>query len=289
MDTFQFKEMRLTWLEGGTTRLDGGAMFGVVPKPVWQRKYPFNEKNQIELPTDPILIQYQGINFLVDAGIGNNKLSEKEKMIFGVERESEIVESLAELGLTTDDINGVLMTHMHFDHATGLTVPSENGEFESVFKKATIYVQEIEWDEMRHPNIRSKSTYWARNWEAIESQVNTFTDQIEILPCIRMVHTGGHSEGHSVILLEQDGEVMVHMADLMPTHAHQNPLWVLAYDDYPMTSIFKKDELLKKGYENNYTFFFYHDAFYRVIQWDKEGKEKVKVLERGREPYINLK
>lgn len=69
MDTFQFKEMRLTWLEGGTTRLDGGAMFGVVPKPVWQRKYPFNEKNQIELPTDPILIQYQGMNFLVDAGI----------------------------------------------------------------------------------------------------------------------------------------------------------------------------------------------------------------------------
>ena len=289
MDTFQFKEMTLTWLEGGTTRLDGGAMFGVVPKPVWQRKYPFNEKNQIELPTDPILIQYQGKNLLIDTGVGNNKFSEKEKQIFGVDRESEIDASLAELNLTTSDIDYVLMTHMHFDHATGLTIPNESGEFESVFKNAQIYVQEIEWDETKNPNMRSKSTYWVRNWEAIESQVKTFTDQVEIMPSIKMMHTGGHSQGHSVILLEQEGDVMVHMADLMPTHAHQNPLWVLAYDDYPMTSIFKKDELLKNGYANNYHFFFYHDAFYRVIQWDKEGKEKVNVLKRGREPYISLK
>lgn len=288
MDTFHFKEMTLTWLEGGTTRLDGGAMFGVVPKPLWQKRYPANDKNQIELPTDPILIQYQGKNLLVDSGIGNNKLSDKERMVYGTERESEIVESLAQLNLTTDDIDIVMMTHMHFDHATGLTVPNKNGGYDSVFKKAVIYIQEIEWNEVRHPNIRSVNTYWERNWEAIESQVKTFTDQVEILPCIKMVHTGGHSEGHSVILLEQEGEVMIHMADIMPTHAHQNPLWVLAYDDYPMTSIFKKEAILEKAYKDNYYFFFYHDAFYRVIKWDNEGKQKIEVLKRSREPYLKL-
>ncbi len=288
MDKFQFKDMTLIWLEGGVTRLDGGAMFGVVPKAVWQRKYPANDKNQIELPTDPILIQYQGKNIMIDAGIGNNKLTDKEKRNFGVERESEVIACLDELNLTPLDIDIILMTHLHFDHATGLTKPNDDGTYDSIFKNAEIFVQEIEWNEMKEPNIRSKSTYWAYNWEPIENQVKLYSDQIEVLPGIKMVHTGGHSEGHAVIILEQDGEHMIHMADIMPTHAHQNPLWVLAYDDYPMTSIFKKEAILKEAYENNYTFFFYHDAFYRVIQWDQNGKEKVKVLKRGREPFINL-
>ena len=105
MDKFQFKDMTLIWLEGGVTRLDGGAMFGVVPKAVWQRKYPANDKNQIELPTDPILIQYQGKNIMIDAGIGNNKLTDKEKRNFGVERESEVIACLDELNLTPLDID----------------------------------------------------------------------------------------------------------------------------------------------------------------------------------------
>lgn len=287
MDTLSFHDMTLTWLEGGTTALDGGAMFGVVPKPVWTKKYPFNERNQIELPTDPILIQYLGKNYIIDAGMGNNKLSEKQKKIFGVYRESEINESLAELGLTTGDIDGVLMTHMHFDHATGLTTPNEKGEYVSVFPNATIYVQEIEWDEMMHPNIRSKATYWAYNWEPIADQVTTYGASIEVAPGIKMTHTGGHSNGMAVITLEQEGETIIHMADLMPTHAHQNPLWVLAYDDYPMTSIANKERLLNEAYTNKYKFIFYHDAFYRMIQWSQNGKDMIDSLERSRERFID--
>lgn len=286
MDTLTFHDMTLTWLEGGMTYLDGGAMFGVVPKPVWTRKYPVNEKNQIELPTDPILIQYQGKNYLIDAGVGNGKFTDKQKKIFGVAWESEVESSLKELGLTFEDIDFLLMTHMHFDHATGLTKPTDDGGYVSVFPNAKIYVQAIEWEEMQHPNIRSKSTYWAYNWEPIVDQVVTYDKSIEVAEGLTIIHTGGHSNGHAVIKFEQQGETMIHMADIMPTHAHQNPLWVLAYDDYPMTSIANKEKLLKEAYENNYKFIFYHDAFYRMIQWDNEGKEMIDTLERSRERII---
>ena len=286
MDTLTFHDMTLTWLEGGMTCLDGGAMFGVVPKPVWIRKYPVNEKNQIELPTDPILIQYQGKNYLIDAGVGNGKFTDKQKKIFGVAWESEVESSLKELGLTFEDIDFLLMTHMHFDHATGLTKPTDDGGYVSVFPNAKIYVQAIEWEEMQHPNIRSKSTYWAYNWEPIVDQVVTYDKSVEVAEGLTMIHTGGHSNGHAVIKFEQNGETMIHMADIMPTHAHQNPLWVLAYDDYPMTSIANKEKLLKEAYENNYKFIFYHDAFYRMIQWDNEGKEMIDTLERSRERII---
>ncbi len=132
---------------------------------------------------------------------------------------------------------------------------------------------------MRQPNIRSRNTYWKENWEAIQSQVETFENELEVLPGIRMIHTGGHSDGHSIIKLEQNGETIIHMADLMPTHAHQNPLWVLAFDDHPMTSVFAKERLMAEALANGYSFIFYHDAFYRLIKWNETGKEIVNKLE----------
>ncbi|AQP54674.1 hypothetical protein CBF34_03860 [Vagococcus penaei] len=287
MDTLTFHNMTLTWLEGGITHLDGGAMFGVVPKPVWSKKYPVNERNQIELPTDPILIQYQGKNLLIDSGIGNAKLSEKQRKIFGVTRESEVEASLNTLNLTPEDINFVLMTHMHFDHATGLTVFDEASQtYKSYFPNAKIYIQATEWAEMKAPNIRSKSTYWSMNWEAIADQVMTYEEKVEVLPGISMIHTGGHSDGHALIKLEQDGEVILHIADLMPTHAHKNPLWVLAYDDYPMTSIHQKVAIFDEAHKHDYRFIFYHDAFYRMVRWNEDGTEIIETLERSRKRDI---
>lgn len=162
MEKLKLQNVNLEWLNGGVTHLDGGAMFGVVPKPLWSRKYSVNEKNQIELRTDPILIQAGGKNFLVESGMGNGKLNEKQKRNFGVLEESSLDSGLNQLGLTTEDIDYVLMTHMHFDHACGLTKDS-GGELVSVFPNAKIITSKIEWDEMRNPNIRSKSTYWKEN------------------------------------------------------------------------------------------------------------------------------
>lgn len=269
METLELKQMKLTWLSGGVTNLDGGAMFGVVPKPLWEKRYECNDKNQIELRTDPILIQWDGKNILIESGIGKGKLTEKQKRNFGVAEETNIDESLMELGLKHEDIDFCLMTHLHFDHACGLT-KLENEQYASVFPNAKIITSDIEWAEMRNPNIRSANTYWKENWEAISGQVETFKDNWELGP-IKMIHTGGHSDGHAIIVIEDEKETLIHMADIMPTHAHRNPLWVMAYDDYPMNSIKAKQEWLDFGIKKNAWFFFYHDAVYRAVKWDEKG------------------
>lgn len=269
MEKLELTNIRFTWLKGGVTHLDGGAMFGVVPKPLWSRKYEVNDKNQIELRTDPILIQADGKNYLVESGIGNGKLTDKQKRNFGVDEESEIEQSLEAMGLSPLDIDYVLMTHLHYDHANGLT-REQNGEYVSVFPNATIVSSEVEWNEMRNPNIRSKATYWKENWEPIQEQVVTFKEEWHHGP-FKMVHTGGHSDGHSIIIIEDEGETVVHMADLMATHAHQNVLWVMAYDDYPMDSIAGKQKWMKFAQEKNAWFTFYHDAVYRAIKLDENG------------------
>lgn len=270
MDALSLSGIKLFWLNGGNTHLDGGAMFGVVPKPLWSKKYPFNDNNQIELRTDPILIQLDGTKLLIESGIGDNKLTEKQRKIYGVTELSKITESLQQLGISVEEIDYVLMTHMHFDHASGLS-RYENDNNVSVFPNAKIITSKVEWDEMREPNIRSKNTYWKENWESIQDQVETFEGEWSFGP-IQMIHTGGHSDGHSIIKIETEAELLIHMADLMPTHAHQNPLWVMAYDDYPMTSISHKKKWLDYGLERNAWFSFYHDPFYRAVKWDEQGK-----------------
>ncbi len=276
METLKLKTVKLTWLNGGVTHLDGGAMFGVVPKALWEKKYPCNEKNQIELRTDPILVEANGKKMLIETGIGSGKLNEKQKRNYGVTEESSLEKSLGELNLSPEDIDYVLMTHLHFDHACGLT-RLEGEEFVSVFTNAKIIVSETEWEEMRNPNIRSRNTYWKENWSGIEDQVITFKDEWSFGP-VRMVHTGGHSDGHSIILIEEEGETIVHMADIMPTHAHQNVLWVLAFDDYPMDSIAAKKKWLEYGISRDAWFTFYHDAYFRAVKWDgdKQLKEELK-------------
>ncbi len=286
MDQLRLNNMTLTWLDGGQTALDGGAMFGVVPKPLWSKKYPCNDKNQIELATDPILIQHEGQNYLIDASVGNGKLTDKQKRNYGIWSEPQLEKSLAELNLTVEDIDALLMTHLHFDHIGGLTIPNNKGELVSRFPNAKIYVSAIEWDEAQHPNIRSKSTYFEQDWHAIVSQVETFNQELVINDAIKMKHTGGHSNGHAVVILTDGQQQIIHMADLMPTHAHQNPLWVLAYDDYPMTSILEKEAILKEAYQKQTIFTFYHDAYYRWVQWDTQGKNIINSARRNMPNYI---
>jgi glyoxylase-like metal-dependent hydrolase (beta-lactamase superfamily II) len=280
VESLKIGDVSLTWLLGGVTNLDGGAMFGVVPKGLWSKKYPANDKNQIELRTDPILIQMDGKNFLVESGLGKGKLTEKQLRNYGVTRESEIDESLETLGLHPDQIDYVLMTHLHFDHAGGLT-KFVDGKYVSTFPNAKIITSQVEWDEMRNPNIRSKNTYWKENWEAIETQVIPFAKKWNF-GAITMVRTGGHSDGHSILMVEDGGEIAIHMADIMATHAHQNVLWVMAYDDYPMTSISAKEKWLGYGLEKMAWFTFYHDAFYRAVKWDAHGKNIVDSIKRKR-------
>lgn len=271
MEQIKIGRATLTWLDGGVTHMDGGAMFGVVPKPLWSKKYPVNDRNQIELRTDPILLEVDGKRMLIDSGIGNDKMTDKQKRNFGVLEESSITRCLKDLDLKPEDIDALLMTHLHFDHASGLT-RWEKEELVPSFPNAVIYTSETEWHEMRHPNMRSKNTYWESNWKAVEGLVHTFEENLEVVPGLKMIHTSGHSDGHSIIIFEDgDEDVFIHMADLMPTHAHQNVLWALAYDDYPVTSVHEKQKWMDYGYRRNAWYVFYHDAIFRALKFDGDG------------------
>ncbi|WP_429844048.1 YtnP family quorum-quenching lactonase [Brevibacillus sp. FIR094] len=276
---WQVGQFQFSWLRGGLTKLDGGAMFGVVPKPLWSKRYPSNDLNQIPLRADPILVQAHGKRILIESGMGNDRLTEKQKRNFGMEEESQVLDSLAAQGLTPADIDIVIMTHMHYDHANGL-VSIRDGELVSTFPQAVIYVQEQEWAEMREPNIRSKNTYWEENWRPIEKQVKTYGASQEVVPGITLHHTGGHSQGHAIVRMETEGQLLLHLADIMPTHAHQNPLWVMAYDDYPMTSIFAKEEWVNNGIKQGAWFTFYHDSVYRAVKWNEQGEmiDRIEVI-----------
>ncbi|EHL2571344.1 MBL fold metallo-hydrolase, partial [Listeria monocytogenes] len=119
MDSIQIGKIKIYWLRGGYTHFDGGAMFGVVPKPLWEKKYPVNDKNQLANVTDPMFFQYLGKNYLIDSGLGNRRLTEKQKRNYGVTEESFVLEDLAQLSIAPEDIDYVLMTHLHFDHVLG--------------------------------------------------------------------------------------------------------------------------------------------------------------------------
>lgn len=269
---------KMHYLNGGMTNIDGGAMFGVVPKVLWTKKYEISEDNRIPLPTHPILIQTEEFNIIIDTGIGKEKLTDKERKIFGVNYESQIEEDLKSFNLETQDIDYVLMTHLHFDHASGLT----DNEGHAVFENAIHVIQQDEWHEFNSPNIRSKSTYWKKNNGDFTKKLILFENQLEVVSGIHIYHTGGHSYGHSIITIESKGEKAVHMGDVFPTIAHKNPLWVTAYDDYPMQSIREKERIIPRFILEDYWFLYYHDVNYFAVKFNQiESNEIAQYITRN--------
>jgi glyoxylase-like metal-dependent hydrolase (beta-lactamase superfamily II) len=263
-------------LTDGTFYLDGGAMFGVVPKVFWQETNPSDEKNRILLGLHPLYIKHHEMNILIDTGIGD-KFNEKFKSVYGVDKTETIEESLRENGLSVDDIDTVIITHLHFDHAGGNTYITDSGEVVPKFKNATYYIQKKEWDVGLTPNPRSKASYLEENYVPLKThnQLKIIEGSYGICEGIRCVHTGGHTEGHQVVLIEDSGECGIYWADLMPTTSHVRIPYIMGYDLFPLDVIREKERYIKKAVEENWTCFFEHDPKYtngRIIL--EEGKPK---------------
>jgi len=270
---FELGEFEITWLNGGSFELDGGAMFGVVPKALWSKKYPANEDNTISMVAWPLLIKTPDGLVLIESGLGN-KLTEKQKQIFRVKEEWSVLEDLKSLGLKREDISHIILTHYDFDHAGGVVMKDAKKEgYSLTFPMAKHVIQAKEWEDVMSPNIRSINTYWPVNNEILRAHpnLNLINGDYEVVKGIRTVHTGGHTKGYQIVIMESRGQMAVYPCDLLPTHAHFNPLWIMAYDNFPLESIGKKEELEKEFVEKGAWFIFYHDPFVLACKFDEKG------------------
>lgn len=268
----QLGNIRIRWISDGTFKLDGGAMFGVVPKTVWTRRYPCDERNYIPMALNSLLIETPDAKLLIDTGYGN-KLTPKQHALFQLTQPPTLFESLAAAGVAREEIDFVVYSHMHSDHAGGGTFLDAAGVVQASFPRARHVMQAVEWAEASAPNIRSKHAYFPENWQAIEALglIAPVSGTVELCPGVQVISTGGHSQGHQIIRMESEGQVALHMADLLPTHAHLNPLWVMAYDDYPMDSIMAKQAWLERAKAEGWWLTFYHDPEVLAGVWDGEG------------------
>jgi glyoxylase-like metal-dependent hydrolase (beta-lactamase superfamily II) len=172
------------------------------------------------------------------------------------------VDDLAELDLSPQDIDYVLLTHCDFDHAGGIVTHDKSGNEKLTFPNAVHYIQKAEWEDVESPCLRAQSTYWPENFNFLKKKgkLKLIEGDVEVLPGIQLRHTGGHTRGHQLIELQSKGETAVHLGDLFPTHAHSNPLWIMAYDNFPLDVIDRKNEYFKFYQKLASWFIFYHDT-----------------------------
>jgi glyoxylase-like metal-dependent hydrolase (beta-lactamase superfamily II) len=252
-------EFAVDVLTDGTFRLDGGAMFGVIPRTLWERRTPPDEHNRILMGIRPLLVRAAGRNVLIDAGIGD-KLGPKESAIYAIDRGRPLEIALAGAGLTTRDIDVVIATHLHFDHAGGFT-SLVDGVLMPRFPRARYLIRRGEWEDATHPHERNRASYLAENFvPLLHAGVVDFIEQDgEVLPGISVWRTGGHTMHHQIVRIDAAGHTAIFVADLIPTVAHVDLPWIMGYDLYPMDTLNYKRRFLAEAIAGEYVIFFEHD------------------------------
>jgi methylmalonyl-CoA epimerase len=256
---FALGNLELISLCDGFFRLDGGAMFGVVPKALWAKAAPADDRNRIQLATRPLIVR-GARTMLIDAGLGDKQDAKFHEM-YGVDRSRNLDHGLAEAGLSPDDIDIVLASHLHFDHAGGFTVRDASGKVRPKFRRAQYIVRRGEWEDATHPHERNRASYIADDFVPLaEAGVLQLVDDDQtIMPGVRVRRTGGHCMHHQMVLIESGGKTAAFAADLMPTTAHLSPPWIMGYDLYPMDTLAAKKAFLAEAVEKEMLVFFEHD------------------------------
>lgn len=254
-------DTRIHLVSDGTFGLDGGAMFGIVPKVLWSRLEPPDANNRITLGLNCLLVMRGDERILIDTGIGN-KFDAKFAEIYAVRRENDLLANLAALGVATDDITHVIMSHMHFDHIGWNTMQDSSGELVPVFKNSVYYAQKGEYEVACDPDPRSKASYVAPNWVPLEKagQLHLLHGTSEPLPGIEVMVTGGHTQHHSIVKVRTSERTVVFLADLVPTPSHLKTPYVMGYDLYPVQTMIMKEEVLHQAYAEEWLLVFEHSA-----------------------------
>lgn len=258
-------------LSDGTFALDGGQMFGVVPKPLWEKRIPADARNRIRLGLNCLLVQTGRENVLIETGIGD-KFDSKFADIYAVDHSRSLPKDLEQRGLTPDRIDLVINSHLHFDHC-GWNTRREGDRLVATFPRARYCVQRGEWEHALAPNERDRASYIAEFVRAAEGQTQFLDGDQEVIPGIRVQVLPGHNRNLQAIWVESKGERACFISDLVPTSAHVPYAWIMAFDLYPMETLANKRKLLPQLVRDNVLVVFPHDVempWARLVE--REGK-----------------
>lgn len=274
-------QLELYSVETGRFMLDGGAMFGVVPKTLWSRKIEADEKNRIPMATRCLLIRSRATDrlYLVDNGCGD-KFDEKMSSIYSLNFEhSELFRSLDELGVAPDDITDMVFSHLHFDHCGGTTTYDDKNNLVQRFKNATYHVNKRHWQTAQNPNAREKASFLPDNIQPIadSKRLRLLDDRHTFEEGFTTIPVDGHTIGQQLPYIYDSDRTLVYCADLIPTHAHVPLPWVMGYDMHPVQTLKEKEPFLNEAAEKNWYLFLEHDAHHEIITLKKEnGKHSIK-------------
>jgi glyoxylase-like metal-dependent hydrolase (beta-lactamase superfamily II) len=261
-------DFRIHALEAGTQRLDGGAMFGVVPKPLWERRIPADERNRIPLALRCLLVETPDALVLIETGLGN-KEEAKFRDICGVDNAASrgsgapdrLQEAVRLAGFSPEDVGVVVNTHLHFDHAGGNTFRDAEGRVRLAFPNARYHVQRGEWDWAHRDNERTRASYLPDNYVPVmeAGRLELVEGAAEIVPGIATLPTPGHCPFHQSVLVRSGGETACFMADVVPTMAHLPLAWIMGYDVEPLVTLESKRALLRRAVDERWLLVSTHD------------------------------
>jgi len=259
-DSLTIGQFQIHGLRDGFFCLDGGAMFGVVPKTLWEKKYPADEHNRIRLGLNSILIRTEDNNVLVETGIGTH-LDDKFNDLYSLDIQPGLVDSLNDAGLKREDIDYVINTHLHFDHCGGNTLINSQGEIIPTFPQAKYVVQKGEWEFACHPTPRDKPSYMEKYFRPLEGhkQLQLVEGDTQILEGVEVLLTPGHTAFHQCVKIESEGQVLFFLGDLVPTSGHVGLPYVMSYDLFPLETMQNKEKFYKLAIEEDWIMAFNHD------------------------------
>jgi len=276
-------DIEVRFLDGGTFRLDGGAMFGVVPKVFWEKKAAADERNRVLMRANSLLVRASGKTIVVETGNGT-KWDAKQRGIYAVQDGDPLVDSLARLGVHRRDVDLVINTHLHFDHAGGNT-RIEDGRTVPTFPRARYLVQRGELEHAATPTERDRASYFAENFQPVtDAGLWELADgDQEILPGISVARIPGHNADIQTVLLTDGGKTLAFVADLLPTRHHIPLPWIMAYDLYPMQSLETKRAWLPRMVNGNWIVVFGHDPeIAAATLHDRGGKIEIEPVDLNR-------
>jgi glyoxylase-like metal-dependent hydrolase (beta-lactamase superfamily II) len=258
--TLTVGSLKIHGLRDGFFYLDGGAMFGVVPKVLWQKLLPADAENRIKLGLNSLLVEAGDMRILVETGIGAD-LRPKLAAYYSLERNPGLVPSLKDLGCEPDMIDYVINTHLHFDHCGGNTYKNADGEVLPTFPNAKYAIQKCEWENGTNPSARDKPSYISSTFLPLQTagQLWLLEGETEIAPGIEVVMATGHTDCHQCVKISSEGQTVFFLGDMIPTSAHVGLPYIMSYDLYPMQTLQNKEHYLEQAIQEDWIVAFNHD------------------------------